>query len=145
MFGRPPKLSALDDALLEVVTDAVPRGSAHIERSWSADERCWLVTVTPNDPDACPFALGARPRDEVRFVVGGTTFDLYGVRRSADLGFTRRLVEAIIAGRVEESGSGRSSQVRLALDRKETYVGGRTRVRAPWPLRSAPRTFARYA
>lgn len=132
---RPPKTSALDSALLEAVTDAVPRGSASVESSWVRDARGWFVGVIPRRAEACPFSVGAHGREQVRFTVGrGTAFEVYRVGRPDDLGLVRRLLEAIVAGRVEEFGSGRRSFVRITLGRGDVFTGGvRARWR-PWPL-----------
>lgn len=145
MFGRPPKPSALDAALLEVITDAVPRGRASIESAWVADAKGWFVAVVPKSADACPIALGAHPRNQVRITLGqGTTFEVYGVARASDLGIVRRIVEAVVAGRVEEYGDGRG-WVKVAIGPgRATFEGGPRAGWRPWPFRGRPRTYTRY-
>lgn len=145
MFGRASLPSTRDDALLEAVTDAVPRGSATIRREWDGELRGWRVSVQPESADACPFAVTAHARDQVRVDAGAsTTFEVYGARGRRDLDLVRRLIAAIVAGAIDEYTSRSGSFVRLTLGprKADVFEGGRRR--RWWPGTPKPRAFAPY-
>lgn len=145
MFRTQPRTSKLDDSLLEVVTDLVPPGSATLEREWVKQAGGWVVSVTPESPDACPFSLGAHGRDAVRFTIGqGTAFEVYGVRKARHLGLVKQLVSGIVAGRVREFGSGKSGYASIGLARGEFKTSRRGLFRF-FPLPLVGRTYAPYA
>jgi len=143
MFGG-KKVSPLDDALLEAVTDAVPAGSASIERAWVRDAHGWFVAVVPRNPDACPFTVGAHGRDAVRFTIGrGTSFEVYGVRKPRHLGLVKQLIGGIVGGRVQEFGGGRSGYATIGLSRGRFSTSRRGFYRF-FPLPLVGRVYAAY-
>ena len=145
LFRHAPKTSLLDEALLQAVTDAVPPGSATLERAWSKEAGAWFVTVVPTNPKACPFTVGAHGNGQVRFSLGsGTTFDLYGVWRPRQLGLTKRLIAGIVAGRITEFGRGRRAYVEIALARGVYSSGPHRWLRFP-PFRLPGRGYAPFA
>lgn len=145
LFGRAPRASRLDEALLAAVTDAVPPGSASLQRAWSRDAGAWFVAVVPVNPDACAFSVGAHGNGQVRFTLGsGTSFELYGVWRERQLGLTKRLLAGIVAGRITEFGRGRRAYVEIGLVRGVYSSGPRRWLPLP-PLRLPGRRYAPFA
>lgn len=144
MFGRTPKTTPLDDALLEAVTDAVPQGGATISRRYEPKPGGWFVTVQPVNPDASPFTVGAFGRDGVRFSVGqNTLFDVYGVRKPRHLGLVKQLLSGIVTGRVTEYGGARKGYVEIGLTRG-TFKGGHRGFTRVLPFRLRGRRYAPY-
>nr|NLI48905.1 hypothetical protein [Propionibacterium sp.] len=145
MFANKHRLSTLDEALLEAVTDAVPPESATIERAWNREARGWFVEVAPRALDACPFTVGAHGRDTVRFTIGrGTSFEIHGVRKPRHLGLVKQLLGGIVGGRVQEYGGGRSGYATIGLTRGRFSTSRRGLYRF-FPLPLTGRVYAPYA
>ena len=144
--SAPQPATPLDHAIAQVLRDALkpyPEGSAKftckVEYSDRAD--MYFTEVEPTNPGAAPLSLaydGCWGGDTLHVTVGRTSFEVFPFVSDEDLPYLRQLVEAILAGRVEEVARGDSSFARILTDAGPVRVGGLS-LPVPWRTRKARR------
>jgi hypothetical protein len=102
-----------DDRLLALLVDLTDETSATVTRSWADGPGVWDVRVEPGDPDAAP--IEAWVDDNFLFLrIAGTHTEVRG-QPDYRWGFMERVVEAVVAGRIEEVGLRDNGRIRPRL------------------------------
>ena len=119
-------------------------GTADLSVSWSEDAPMWFTELTPHRDSAASLSIAFDGDDLLSITVGSTCFEIFPMSTVAeDLAYVREIIEAVIRGRVEESGMRGKEFARLTLDSGPISVGA---VHAPWPWKARmSRTFTAYA
>lgn len=135
---RPP--SSLDRAVLEVVEQELGAyGSvADTRHLWGDIPEMWFVEVQPVNHRAAPMSLAFDGHDLLDVNVGKTWFEVFPFGEDS-LDYLRGIVQAVLAGRIEEVGASGNAFARLHTEAGTMRVG-----HVHWPLPWAWRTVRRY-
>ena len=90
----------------DVLRDAVAAGRVRIDPVYSEGDPGWFLEITPQNSRACPVSLSDTPPQMWLFLGREpitATFELWSDDRDANLSLLRELVEAVAAGRYEQT------------------------------------------
>lgn len=110
------------------------------EVEFSAPAGMYFTEVEPTRPGAASLSIahdGSGGGDTLHLTFGHTSFELFPFQET-DLGYLRDLVQAVLAGRVEESGSVRDGHGRIYTNHGVVRVGA-MHLPLPWRLRKTRR------
>jgi len=131
-----PEPSPIDSAVRDVVLRVLAEYEAdvaEVRHEWGERAGMWFTEVEPRRPGAAPLSLSFDGQDLLNVNIGPTWFEVFpfgGDKES--LAYLQGIIRAVMAGRVEESGSLSASFARVHTDNGTVNVGD---VHAPWPWR----------
>jgi len=134
---EPRPLSDFDEAVYDLVGSAlVVRGQhlAAVTRRWNDQADMWFVEVTPVNQAAASLSVAFDGDDPLSVAVGRTWFEVFPVRSGEDLGHLRSIVDAVLAGEVEEAGAAGRSFAKIGSGKAAIHVG-HVRLPLPWVTR----------
>jgi len=133
--------TVIDEALRLLVGDALAAyapSSGTLTHGWSDEAGMWFTEVTPRDPAAASLSIAFDGNDLLSVTVGTTWFEIFPVTSPRDLDQVREIVEAVFAGRVEESGRTGRRFARITLESGPITVG-HIHMPRPWKGRASRR------
>lgn len=127
----PTEIDLLLRELVEASLAEQAAGSADLSFAWSDSARMWFTELTPSRRSAARLSIAFDGDDLLSCVVGATWFEIFPFAASDDeVARVRELVDAVIAGRVEESGMRGKEFARIELASGPLSVGA---AHLPWP------------
>lgn len=121
---------ALRDVVARLLADYEP-GVAEVRHAWGEQAGMWFTEVDPRHAGAAPLSLSFDGQDLLNINVGPTWFEVFPFAGDdQSLSYLEGIVQAVMAGRVEESGASSTAFARIHTDDGTVHVG---RVHAPWP------------
>lgn len=131
-----PEPSPIDLAVRNVVFRVLAEYEAdvaEVRHEWGEQAGMWLTEVDPRRPGAAPVSLSFDGQGLLKVNIGPTWFEVFPFGGDEEsLAYVQDIVRAVMAGRVEESGSVSASFARVHIDNGTVKVG---HVHAPWPWR----------
>jgi hypothetical protein len=123
----------MDAAIQQLIADALaayPPGSGTLDHAWSEEARMWFTKVTPHDPAAASVSVAFDEPDLLSINVGHTWFEIFPVTAPDQLDYLRDIIDAVLAGRVEEAGLPGKEYARIDTKSGPVGVGA---AHPPWP------------
>lgn len=138
-------LTRWDRALYRLLSEVVaelPDGAASVTQTWSERAGMWFVELHPARTDAAPISAAFDGDDLLTIALADTWFEMFPVSEAvlAELG---RIVRAVLAGGMEQSGRGGRYFARIG-DADGVVGVGAMHAPLPWQLRRR-RRFAAYS
>jgi hypothetical protein len=125
-----------DDRLLGLIVARTSQTSARVSRSWMPGPDAWVVTVKPNGSDTAPIEAWVRSEDFYLGIAHSYT-EVWGTTESS-WEFIDGVVEAVVAGHIQEAGRGDFRRMR-ADTRRGTRTFGSVGLPLPWRWRRVRR------
>ena len=138
---EPTEIDLAIQARVQEVLQAVPEDLYTITLNWGDEAGMWFTEVRPVVEDAADFDIAFDGSDLINMNVGNTWYAMeYDESAVEEIG---AVVEAVIFGRFQESGSKDNSFIRFNTE-LGSVGGGVLHVPIPWAWRRV-RRFAPYA
>jgi hypothetical protein len=129
----------MDRAVLEIVQQelAAHGDVADTQHVWGESPQMWFVEVQPVNQRAAPMSLAFDGHDLLNLNVGATWFEVFPFDDDS-LDYLRRIVRAVLAGRVEEARTWGDAFARLYTE-AGTLTVGHVHWQLPWRWRPVRR------